>query len=360
MPALQANVLQEQNLLINNAGLIAQPSLPYNKPCTIGSTLVAAFGWDGSVEPTNPTVQDSAGQTWSIALDHLGSPVSVYDPTNQQALALYYFEDNQSILQLVVTATWPTNPTFTSVQTAELGNVMASSFQVGVGAELQTPGTGTDQITTGTATPTAQPAIVWGFMLEDLYNVSTTAAGTGFVPGITMLDGDGGTPVGLTESKRITSLTPLAATWTDSLGGVAPYTCVMGIFTEIVAPNITVQPVQQTAASGSAATFGVTATASGGSLTYQWYKNSSSISGATSSSYTTPTLSSSDNGNLYYCAVTDSNGTVNTSPVYLFIQGLRSAQGANQNIGFVRSFRGRELRTSPDMLFRKQQWDGLT
>lgn len=37
--------------------------------------------------------------------------------------------------------------------------------------------------------------------------------------------------------------------------------------------------------------------------TYQWYKNDSAISNATSSSYTTPTLYTEDSGNTYYCIV---------------------------------------------------------
>ena len=94
-------------------------------------------------------------------------------------------------------------------------------------------------------------------------------------------------------------------------------------------PQITAQPVQQSAASGSTATFSVTATGIG-TVSYLWYKNGAST-GTTTSSYTTPTLSISDNGNSYYCAVTDSNGTINTATVYLFIIGESSGDGDKIN-----------------------------
>ncbi len=54
-----------------------------------------------------------------------------------------------------------------------------------------------------------------------------------------------------------------------------------------VAPSITTQPASQTVTAGQTATFSVTATGTA-PLSYQWQKNGAAISGATSSSYTTP------------------------------------------------------------------------
>ncbi len=45
--------------------------------------------------------------------------------------------------------------------------------------------------------------------------------------------------------------------------------------------------------------------------TYQWYKNGVQIAGATSNSYTTPVLTMVDNGNTYYCYVTNCSGGSN-------------------------------------------------
>lgn len=69
------------------------------------------------------------------------------------------------------------------------------------------------------------------------------------------------------------------------------------------APAITVQPADQSAAVGDTATFSVTATGTA-PLTYQWSKDGTPISGATSASYTTPALILGDNGAEYTVVVT--------------------------------------------------------
>ena len=74
------------------------------------------------------------------------------------------------------------------------------------------------------------------------------------------------------------------------------------------AVTIGTQPQNQTANTGSTANFSVSANGTGPFL-YFWYKNNVQISGATSSSYTTPTLASSDNGNTYKCIITNCNST---------------------------------------------------
>ena len=55
----------------------------------------------------------------------------------------------------------------------------------------------------------------------------------------------------------------------------------------------------------SPGTFTTTATGGNGTYTYQWYNSSSSIGGATASTYTAPVLTSS---NSYYCSVTSGAG----------------------------------------------------
>jgi hypothetical protein len=82
-------------------------------------------------------------------------------------------------------------------------------------------------------------------------------------------------------------------------------------------PTIDVQPVTQRVPIGDAASFSVSATTSGGSLTYQWQDNTSgsfaNVSGATSSTYTTSGLSA---GTAYAVrvVVTDSNGSATSDP----------------------------------------------
>src|SRR4029077_18318878 len=90
-----------------------------------------------------------------------------------------------------------------------------------------------------------------------------------------------------------------------------------------VAPLISVQPVNQSILAGQTATFSLTANGTP-PLSYQWNKNGAAISGATTSSYTTPAEVTSDNGAQFTVVVSDSAGsivssiatlTVTTSPV---------------------------------------------
>ncbi|HXY00822.1 MAG TPA: immunoglobulin domain-containing protein, partial [Candidatus Limnocylindrales bacterium] len=60
-----------------------------------------------------------------------------------------------------------------------------------------------------------------------------------------------------------------------------------------VAPTITTQPQNQTVNFGQTATFSVVASGTP-PLSYQWNKNGGAISGATSSSYTTPATTMGD------------------------------------------------------------------
>ena len=69
-------------------------------------------------------------------------------------------------------------------------------------------------------------------------------------------------------------------------------------------PTITTQPVAQTVALGSTATFSVVATGTA-PLTYQWQKNAANISGATAASYTTPATVKADSGALFRCIVSN-------------------------------------------------------
>jgi beta-galactosidase len=67
-------------------------------------------------------------------------------------------------------------------------------------------------------------------------------------------------------------------------------------------PTITKQPISQTVTAGQTANFSVVA-AGAGTLAYQWYKNGSALANATSASYTTPEVSTADNGAKYYVVV---------------------------------------------------------
>src|SRR3984957_1233316 len=98
-------------------------------------------------------------------------------------------------------------------------------------------------------------------------------------------------------------------------------------------PQITQQPVSQTVNVGQTATFTVTATGAM-PLTFQWQKNSATIAGATSATYTTPAATSADNGSTFSVTVTHSTQSVASSPATLTVNGPPSitSQPANQSV----------------------------
>ena len=98
------------------------------------------------------------------------------------------------------------------------------------------------------------------------------------------------------------------------------------------APAITTQPASITVNAGSTATF--TGVAGGaGPFTYQWLKNGVAIAGATSASYTTPTLASTDNGEVYSVIVGNASGTVTSTAATLTVNN--SGSGYTIYPGFV-------------------------
>jgi hypothetical protein len=87
-------------------------------------------------------------------------------------------------------------------------------------------------------------------------------------------------------------------------------------------PVITTQPVSQTVVAGQTATFMVAVTGLT-PMTFQWKRNNVNISGANSSTYTTPVTTSSDNGAQFKVYISNASGnttsnvatlTVNTPP----------------------------------------------
>ncbi len=85
-----------------------------------------------------------------------------------------------------------------------------------------------------------------------------------------------------------------------------------------VAPSITGQPSSQTVGVGQPALFTVAASGST-PLSYQWLRNSVAISGATQDSYVTPAASSTDSGSALTVTVTNSYGTLTSTPATLTV-----------------------------------------
>lgn len=108
-----------------------------------------------------------------------------------------------------------------------------------------------------------------------------------------------------------------SVTVTNSVGSVTSNTATLTVSTPV---SITSQPTAQTVNAGQQATFSVTATGSA-TITYQWRKNGTNISGATSS---TLTISSAQvaNAGSYDVVVSNPAGSVTSNSVMLSINGV--------------------------------------
>ena len=83
-------------------------------------------------------------------------------------------------------------------------------------------------------------------------------------------------------------------------------------------PAIVSAPASTSVAAGSTATFSVVA-GSNGPFTYQWFRNGIAITGATTSSYTTPVVETGNSGSNFTVNVTNSTGTTTPTAAVLTV-----------------------------------------
>ena len=159
---------------------------------------------------------------------------------------------------------------------------------------------------------------------------------SGFVPSASNLLASGLTGTSYSNSGLAASSTYYyVVEAVDSVGASAASTqasatTAAAASTGTAAPTISTQPASQTVTIGTTATFTVSA-AGTGPFTYQWKKNGSAISGATSASYNTPSTSAPDNGAGFTVVISNAGGsvtstnallTVNSSPAYTVYPGF--------------------------------------
>lgn len=120
---------------------------------------------------------------------------------------------------------------------------------------------------------------------------------------------------------------------TNSGGSATSNAATLTVAASATPPSVTAQPSAQTVTAGSTATF--TAAFSGTApITYQWERQPSggswsTISGATSASYTTPATTvsggSANSGDQYRCTATNSAGSITTSAASLTVNAAAGA-----------------------------------
>ena len=124
-----------------------------------------------------------------------------------------------------------------------------------------------------------------------------------------------------------------AGSYTVAVGNtVGSTTSSEATLTVNVPPSITTQPTDQTVNSGQPASFTVVAAGSG-TISYQWSKDSTPISGATSATYSISTASAADAGS-YSVYVSNAFGNVTSSSVMLTLNVPPDITGqpANQTV----------------------------
>ena len=104
----------------------------------------------------------------------------------------------------------------------------------------------------------------------------------------------------------------------NSAGTVTSNEARLTVTATAVAPSINTQPAAQTVTEGQTASFTVAASGTA-PLTYQWQKNGTAISGATSSTYTTPTTAIGDTDAVFTVVVSNGTGTATSSSATLTV-----------------------------------------
>jgi hypothetical protein len=99
------------------------------------------------------------------------------------------------------------------------------------------------------------------------------------------------------------------------------------------APSLTTQPTNQSVTTGQTATFSAVA-AGTAPLSYQWQKNGTAVSGATSANYTTPATAMSDSGAQFTVLVSNPSGNVTSSPAVLTVTAAGQLTASTTNLGY--------------------------
>ena len=107
----------------------------------------------------------------------------------------------------------------------------------------------------------------------------------------------------------------------NSAGSDTSAAAMLHVSITVVAPTITGDPQSIAVNEGQTATFGVIASGTK-PFTYQWQKDSVTISGANDSSYTTPAASMSDNGSNFRCIVSNGGGSDTSNEATLTVNAI--------------------------------------
>ena len=123
----------------------------------------------------------------------------------------------------------------------------------------------------------------------------------------------------------------------NTAGNATSNPAMLIVSTATVAPAITTQPASLTVIAGKTASFAVAATGTA-PLMYQWSKNGTAISGANSSTYTTPAETAGDNNAKFTVTVNNGAGSATSNPAILSVSAssvLLNSSSSSLNFGNV-------------------------
>ena len=184
--------------------------------------------------------------------------------------------------------------------------------------------------------------------------VTYSTDGTTF-PTVTTLTGTGNGTTYTADLTGIPSLQNVSGTTTVTMRiymyGDSSYSSVAldslsitGTLTTLAPPTITTQPASAMVSVGGSQTFSVSATANPAITGYQWTKNGTNISGATTTSYTISSVQTTDAA-TYAVKVTNAIGTTTSANAVLDVL-LADAQTAGNLSGTSANLTGANIGTS--------------
>ena len=258
-----------------------------------------------TTQPTNQSV--TTGQTATFSVSATGT-----------APLTYQWQKNGAAISGATSSTYTTPATTNSDNGAQFSVKVSNS----IGTATSTVATLTVAPAPGTPSIATQPA---NQSVTASQTATFSVAATGTAPLSYQWYKNGSAISGANSSVYTTPVTTTSdngarftVTISNSIGSANSNAATLTVTPAPVAPLITTQPSSRSVTAGQTAAFTVVATGTA-PLTYQWQQNGTAIGGATSSTYTTPATTSTDNGAQFVVTVTNSAGTMTSNTVTLTV-----------------------------------------